>query len=96
MCDIVGFDYNNKVSVDDIPTIIKRLSISKTSCNGLENIEFILTNIAILNIDLLPKMVLLHVLMIVLCIRLILIVLIGCIYYMTMIIIHLLQILRNS
>ena len=55
MCDIVGFDYNNKVSFDDIPTIIKRLSICKTSCNGLENIEFILTNIAILNIDLLPK-----------------------------------------
>ena len=27
MCSSVGFDYNNKVAVDAIPNLIKRLSI---------------------------------------------------------------------
>jgi len=55
MCSIVGFDYNNKVAFDDIPTIIKRLSISENVNTEDENVQYMLTNVAVLNIDLLPK-----------------------------------------
>ena len=53
MCALVGFDYNTKVAFDDIPTIIKRLSINENL--DTEDKKYILTNIAVLNIDLLPK-----------------------------------------
>ena len=55
MCAIVGFDYNNKVGVDDIPTIIKRLSINENLDTGDKNSKSMLTNIAFKNIDLLLK-----------------------------------------
>ena len=55
ICSIVGFGYNNKVAVDDIPTIIKRLSISEHVNTEDESVQYMLTNVAVLNIDLLPK-----------------------------------------
>jgi hypothetical protein len=39
MCSIVGFDYNNKVAFDDIPTIIKRLSISEDLNTEDKNVQ---------------------------------------------------------
>ena len=55
MCNIVGFDYSNKVACDDISTILKRLGISENDNTGYKILQYILTNIAVLNIDLLPK-----------------------------------------
>ena len=55
MCDVVGFDYNSKVAFDDVPTIIKSLSISENTNTEDETVQYMLTNIAVLNIDLLPK-----------------------------------------
>jgi hypothetical protein len=57
MCAFVGFDCKKKVACDYIPTRIKRLSINENESLDIEvkNVKYTLTNIAVINIDLLPK-----------------------------------------